>query len=171
VHAADLRSVRGVGSTRAARAAVAQRCSPSVTRRHRTRVLIKPPCASLAPTPPSHPAAPLPPPSVRSILRSRSPPANHSSSFPRPQSTSRGHVLSKPAPSSPSPRAAATTTAGHVDPPRPAALRPNSTHPSTLGEPLAEPSRLPGRDRRRLAGIWPEPHRPRPRTQLQGSSS
>jgi hypothetical protein len=55
-----------------------------------------------------------------------------------------------------------------VDPPRPAALRPNSNHQSTLGEPLAEPSRLPGRDRRRLAGIWPEPRRPPAKDPIAG---
>jgi hypothetical protein len=40
-----------------------------------------------------------------------------------------------------------------VDPPSRQPLRPNSDHSSTLGELLVEPSRLPGRERRRLAGI------------------
>jgi hypothetical protein len=44
--------------------------------------------------------------------RSLSPPANHSTSFPRPQCTSRGQVLSKPAPSSPETRAAVDVPAG-----------------------------------------------------------
>jgi hypothetical protein len=59
------------------------------------RRLSPPPCA----TEPPH--LPLPPPLVTLRRRSLSPPTNHSTSFPRPQCTSRGHVLSKPASSSP----------------------------------------------------------------------
>jgi hypothetical protein len=85
-------------------------------------------------------AAPLPPPPVKSIPRSRSPPANHSTSFPRPQCTSRGHVLPSKTSPLPSPQAAVATAAGHRRSPTPAAP------PSQLRPPVATrwaPSRAP----------------------------
>jgi hypothetical protein len=42
-----------------------------------------------------------------------------------------------------------------VDPPRRQPLRPNSDHPSSLGELLVESHRLPGREHHQLAGIRP----------------
>jgi hypothetical protein len=97
---------------------------------------------------------------VSSHPRSRSPPADHFPSFYRPQCISQGRLLSKPAPHSPCPPSCRGT---HRRPPsipltgRP--FRPNSDPPTPLGEPLAEPSRLPGRERRRLTEIWLEPRR------------
>jgi hypothetical protein len=58
-----------------------------------------------------------------------------------------------------------------VDPPRRQPLRPNSDHPSTPGELLVEPSRLPDRERRRLAGIGWSRAAPRPRVALQAPRS
>jgi hypothetical protein len=61
--------------------------------------------------------------------RSRSPPANYPTSFPRPQCTSRGHALPSYTPSSPSPRAAVATAAGHRRSPMPAAPPPQLRPP------------------------------------------
>jgi hypothetical protein len=44
--------------------------------------------------------------------------------------------------------------------PRRCVLRPNSGHPLAIGEPKVVPRRFPGRERGRLAGIWPAPPPP-----------
>jgi hypothetical protein len=83
------------------------------------RWLPAPPHASRAAIPAAPPAIAAA--ALSSRPHSRSPPANHSTSFPRPQCTSRGHVLSKPTPSSPETRAVAATAAGRRRSPTPAA--------------------------------------------------
>jgi hypothetical protein len=142
----------------------------SISRRHPSSPSARAP-RKAGPSPPPPRAAwattaPLPPPPVRSRPRSRSSPANQTTSFPRPQCTSQGHALSKPALSSLETRAAAATAAGRRWSPTPAALCPNSHHPSTLGEHLVEPRIAAG-----SPGIGRSHAAPRPWTQLQGSSS
>jgi hypothetical protein len=104
--------------------------------------------------------------------RSLSPPANHSTSFPRPQCISWGHVLSKRAPSSLETRAAADVSTSRfrapswrTSPPQPRLLiRPRwaYTWPRAVPRPGAPPEPL---------DFWRARSLPRPRTQLQGSRS
>jgi hypothetical protein len=84
--------------------------------------------------------------------RSLSPPANHSTSFPRPSAPP--GVMCCPAKHRPRcfPRATAATAAGRRRSPSPAALRPNSDHPSIPGEPTFDPEPFPGQERRRISG-------------------
>jgi hypothetical protein len=71
-------------------------------------------------------------------------------------------------------RARAVAEAGPPRPPPsvPAArprrrdLRPNISHPQSLGEPAVVPRRFPGRERRWLAGIWPAPPPPMAKGQI-----
>jgi hypothetical protein len=44
--------------------------------------------------------------------------------------------------------------------PRRRVIHPNTSHPQALGEPTDVPCRFPGRERGRLAGIWPAPPPP-----------
>jgi hypothetical protein len=153
VRAVDPLSVRGAGRTPAGRATVAWQMSSIVT---------PPSCLDQAGlfnpvllplhAPPSHPA--------RHCRRRRSTPSGRSRCNPsslahslRPippprVAHSQQNILLAVSPKPPRQLPPAT-----VDPQRRQPLRPNFDHPSTLGELLVEPSRLPGRERRRLAGI------------------
>jgi hypothetical protein len=111
-----------------------------------------------APAHASRAAIPVAPPAIAAATlssrpRSRSPPANHSTSFPRPSAPPGVTCCPSLRPPRRKPGPPRQPPPASVDPPRRQPLRPNSDRLSTLGELLVEHSRLPGREHRRLAGI------------------
>jgi hypothetical protein len=150
---ADPRSVHGAGRTRAGRAAVARQMPSIVTPLScPDRAGLFNPVLLPLHTPPSHPAR---------HCRRRSTPSSGRFLF-NPSSLAHSlRPIESPRVAYCPPRAAALLELAPprqpppatVDPPRRQPLRPNSDHPSTVGELLVEPSRLPRRERRRLAGI------------------
>jgi hypothetical protein len=161
VRAADPQSVRRAGRTRAARAAVARRehlaPSPVVTK-----------CECAYKSRPFLPSRVPPPAPSRHCRRRRSTPSSgRSRCNPSPLVHSLGsitHPRLARCPAQPPPHrhpeSPRQPPPAAVDPPRRQPLRPHSDHPSTLGEHLVGPHRLPRRERGRLTGILPVPPPP-----------
>jgi hypothetical protein len=79
---------------------------------------------------------------------------------PRPFRTLRCHLLFGPSPRRRRSRGTAAAPSVSTVRPRRRDLRPDAGHPQALGEPADMPRRFPGRERGRLAGIWPAPQPP-----------